>query len=192
MKVPFSFFRVMIAMLAVFLMTASAFAQSTILVVDRAKILRESEVGKHINRQLDAIGKAMDAEMKAAVSPLESEKNSLMAEIKALGSTDLSSRPDLQSRYNNFAGKTQKQQYEMVMKQRELKKTESIAFGKVMTKMQEILKVVIAERNADVVLDRAAVLYGKPVDVTDVVLSRMNSQMRTVAVVRERLPRQAQ
>lgn len=192
MKVPFSLFRATIALLAVFFMTASAFAQSTILVVDRAKILRDSEVGKHIGRQLDSIAKSMETELNAAVSPLEAEGKTLQAEIKALGSMDLSARPDLKSRLTSFAGKSKKQQYEMVMKQRELKKTENVAIAKVLTKMQEILKVVIAERNADVVLDANAVLYGKPVDVTDLVLSRMNSQMRTVAVLRERLPRQAQ
>jgi len=77
------------------------------------------------------------------------------------------------------------------MKQRELAKTEAVAYGKVSKKLEEILKVVVAERNADVVIDRSAVIYGKPADVTDLVLSRLNSQMRTVAVTRERLPRQA-
>jgi len=185
------FGRVILSAAAAILMTASAYAQSTILIVDQSKILRESEVGKHINRQLESIGKTMESELKAAISPLESEKNSLIAEIKALGGTNISTRPDLQSRSNNLAVNTQKQKYEAVMKQRELAKTEAVAYQKVSKTLEEILKVVVAERNADVVIDRSAVIYGKPADVTDLVLSRLNSQLRTVQVTRERLPRQA-
>jgi len=185
------FGRVILSAAAAILMTASAYAQSTILIVDQSKILRESEVGKHINRQLESIGKTMESELKAAISPLESEKNSLIAEIKALGGTNISTRPDLQSRSNSLAVNTQKQKYEAVMKQRELAKTEAVAYQKVSKTLEEILKVVVAERNADVVIDRSAVIYGKPADVTDLVLSRLNSQLRTVQVTRERLPRQA-
>ncbi len=185
------FGRVILSAAAAILMTASAYAQSTILIVDQSKILRESEVGKHINRQLESIGKTMESELKAAISPLESEKNSLIAEIKALGGTNISTRPDLQSRRNSLAVNTQKQKYEAVMKQRELAKTEAVAYQKVSKTLEEILKVVVAERNADVVIDRSAVIYGKPADVTDLVLSRLNSQLRTVQVTRERLPRQA-
>jgi len=183
--------RAIMVVTAAFFMTASAYAQSTILIVDQSRILRDSEVGKHINRQVESIGRTMEAEIKSAVSPLEAEGKSLQAEIQALGQTGLASRPDLQSRWTSFAGKTKKQQYEAMMKQRELAKTEAVAYQKVSQKLEEILKVVVAERNADVVIDRSAVIYGKPADVTDLVLSRLNSQMRTVAVTRERLPRQA-
>lgn len=190
MKIMSKLYRTVIAAVATLLVTVSAFAQSTILVVDQTRILRESEVGKHINRQLESIANTMEAELKSAVSPLEAEGKTLQAEIQALGTSDLSTRPDLKSRLNNFAGKSQQQQLEAAIKQRELAKTEAVAYRKVSQRLEEILKVVVAERNADVVIDRSAVIYGKPVDVTDVVLSRLNSQMRTVQVTRERLPRQ--
>lgn len=189
MKTMSNLYRAIIAVTAAFLMTATAFAQSTILVVDQTRILRESEVGKHIKRQIESIGKSMETELKSAISPLEVEGKTLQAELKALGKTDISTRPDLKSRLTSFAGKSQKQQLEAAYKQRELAKTEAVAYRKVSQKLEEILKVVVAERNADVVIDRSAVIYGKPADVTDLVMSRLNSQMRTVAVVRERLPR---
>ena len=182
-------YRFAIALVAALVMSSAAYAQSTILVVDQKRLLRESEVGKHIDRQLDSIAKSMKSELEAAVSPLKSEGQSLEAELKALGGTDISSRPDLKSRLQTFAGKSQKQQMEAAIKQRELAKTEAVAFQKVNEKLREILEAIVTERNADVVIDRSAVIYGKPADVTDVVMSRLNSQMRTVAVTRERLPR---
>lgn len=189
MKTMSNLYRLIIAATAALMLSLTAFAQSTILVVDQNRILRESEVGKHIARQLESIGKTMESELKSAISPLEAEGKTLQAELKALGNTDISTRPDLKSRLSNLAGKSQKQQLEAAYKQRELAKTEAVAFRKVSQRLEEILKVVVAERNADVVIDRSAVIYGKPADVTDLVMSRLNSQMRTVAVVRERLPR---
>ena len=69
--------------------------------------------------------------------------------------------------------------------------TEAKALQKVNNKLAEILKAIVAERNADVVLERSVVIYGDGADVTDTVISRLNSQLRTVTVTRERLPRKA-
>jgi Skp family chaperone for outer membrane proteins len=56
--------------------------------------------------------------------------------------------------------------------------------------LRVILELIVKEREADVVLERSLVIYGDPVDVTDVVITRLNSQLKTVPVKRERLPRQ--
>jgi len=98
MITPTKVLKTFIAVTAAFFMTAAAYAQSTILIVDQSRLLRDSEVGKHINRQVESIAKTMEAEVKSAVSPLESEGKSLQAEIQALGQAGLASRPDLKSR----------------------------------------------------------------------------------------------
>ena len=69
--------------------------------------------------------------------------------------------------------------------------TEAKAVQKVQERLRVILEAIVAERNADVVLERSLVIYGDPVDVTDTVISRLNSQMKTVPVTRERLPRKS-
>lgn len=182
-------YRAIIALFASILVSATAFAQSTILVVDQGKLMRESEVGKHIERQLESIAKSMKSELESAASPLKSEGKTLEAEMKALGSTDIASRPDLKSRFSNFVQKSQKQQVEAQYKQRELQITEAKAYKRVNDTLKTILQQVVSERNADVVLDRSLVIYGQPADVTDVVMSQLNSQLKTVPVTRERLPR---
>jgi len=97
---------------------ATAMAQSTILTIDQARVMRDSEVGKHILRQMESIAKSMESELKASK--------------------------------------------------------------------------IVSERKADIILDRSLVIYGgKTSDVTDTAISRLNTQMRTVSVVRERLPRKA-
>jgi outer membrane protein len=171
-------------------LSSAAFAQSTILVVDQGRVIRESSVGKHVAKQIESIGKSMESELKASASPIQSERDRLMSELKNMDAAALKSRPDLQKRAQDLVQKGQKTQVEAAYKQRELQVTEAKAMKQVNEKLAKILEAVVAERNADVILDRSLVIYGgKSTDITDTVISRLNSQLRTVPVVRERLPR---
>mgnify|MGYP001135422885 CR=1 FL=1 len=67
---------------ALVMMTVSAAAQSKVLVVDSQRIVAESEVGKHVKRQIEAISKTMSTELKSAASPLQSSGQSLNAELQ--------------------------------------------------------------------------------------------------------------
>lgn len=167
-----------------------ALAQSTILVVDQNRIIRESSVGKHVAKQMESIGKTMESELKAKATPIQSDRDRLMNELKNMDAAALKSRPDLQKRAQDLQVKGQKAQVEAAYLQQEMKITEAKAMKQVNEKVAKILEAVVAERNADVILDRSLVIYGgKSTDVTDTVISRLNSQLRTVSVVRERLPR---
>lgn len=184
------FQRLAIGAITLIAMTSTAMAQSTILIVDQARVLRESEVGKHVARQIESIGKSMESEMKASSSPLTSERDRLMNELKNMDKAALASRPDLQKRAQDLMTKGQKQQVEAQYKKAELEITQKKALQKVNERLAKILEKIVAERNADIILDRSLVIYsGKTADVTDTVLSRLNSEMRTVTVTRERLPR---
>ena len=170
--------------------SSNAYAQSTVLVVDQARVIRESDVGKHIKRQLQSIGKQMGVEIETAHSPLTSERDRLVGELKGMDMAALKSRPDLQKRAASLKQKVEKSQMEGAYKQKELQVTEQKALQKVNAKLTKILEAIVKERNADVLLDRSLVIYtGKSVDITSTVISRLNSQMRTVSVIRERLPR---
>jgi len=183
--------RFLLALMAGLAFTGTAMAQSTILVIDQNRIMRESEVGKHINRQLESIAKTMESEIKATAQPYASERERLVSELNAIGQEGLKSRPDLQKKAQDLVAKGQKAQTEAAYKQRELQVTEAKALQAVNNKLADILKAIVAERNADVVLERSVIIYGDGADVTDTVISRLNSEMRTVTVTRERIPRQA-
>ena len=83
----------------------------------------------------------------------------------------------------------QKLQLEEYYTANELKITEEKALRQVSQRMKIIIDQIAQERNADVVLEKSLVIYGGPADVTDTVISRLNSQLTTVPVTRERLPR---
>jgi len=179
-----------VTMIAMAAMTNAAMAQSTILVVDQSRVLRDSDVGKHVKRQIESIGKQMEAEMKAQVTPIVDERARLMAELKNMNAEALKSRPDLQKRAVSLQEKNQKSQLEVKYKQTELQITEKKALAKINERLVTIIKAIVDEKQADVVLDRSMVIFTGPnSDITDTVISRLNSQMKTVTVVRERLPR---
>ncbi len=190
-----SFLFIKAAVATVFLslvFAASAQAQTTILVVDQNRVMRESNVGKHLQRQIESIGKSMENEMKSSTQPLVSERDRLVTELKNIGADGLKNRPDLKQRAISLQEKGSKQQMEAAYKQRELQITEQKAVKKVNDQLGTILKQIVQERNADVILDRSLVIYsGDSADITDTVISRLNSKMSTVSVVRERLPRTA-
>jgi outer membrane protein len=177
---------------ASFAMANSALAQSTILVVDQARVIRESAVGQHVKRQIESIATQMQKEIKAQNSPLESELTRLQADTKGMTSETLQSRPDILKRAQDFQIKGQKSQQEAAYKKRELQLTEQKAIQKVNEELESILEALVKERNADVILDRTLVIYGgKSADVTETVISRLNGKIQTVSVVRVRLPRKA-
>jgi len=189
MSISKIFIRAMLGLIATCLFAVNAMAQSTILVVDTQRVLRDSDVGKHIARQLETIGKSMEAEAKAKASPLESKSKSLEAQLKGVTPQSLQANPGLQQQIKSFREDQQKVAIDVQYKQKEMQITEAKAVQKVQERLRVILKAVVAERNADVVLERSLVIYGDPVDVTDTVISRLNGQMKTVSVTRERLPR---
>lgn len=168
----------------------ASFAQSTILVVDTKKVLKDSLVGQHVARQLETIYTSASSEMKAKRSPLETKAKSLQAQVKSKGSVE-AVRADsaLKAQAQSLQVDQQKLQVEEYYTAQELKITEAKALGQVSKRLESIIQQIATERNADVVLEKSLVIYGAPADVTDLVISRLNSQMKTVPVTRERLPR---
>lgn len=188
------FYRQFIAGLAVvFLAAVPAAAQSKVLVVDTQRVLAESEVGKHVQRQIESIRKTMASEITAVTSPAKNSQAALQAELKGKSQAELietlKARPDLQKKLNEVQASQQNATREAKIKEYELGQTGQKALNQVSAKIGEIIVSIAKERSADVVLDRSSVIYGAPVDITDVVLSRLNTQMTRVSVVRERLPR---
>jgi len=182
--------KVAIAFVFAVAFSTTSYAQSTILVVDTGRVIKESTVGQHIARQLETIYSSAESEIKAKSSPLESRSKSLQAQAVAKGSQQaLIADSALVSQLQSHQTELQKLQVDALYTERELKITEEKALRQVSQRIKIIIDQIARERNADVVLEKSLVIYGGPADVTDTVISRLNSQMTTVPVTRERLPR---
>ncbi len=180
---------------AILMFSTAAFAQSKVLVVDSQRIVNDSEVGKHVKRQIEAIGKTMGTELEQSATPMKATQQSLSAELKGKTPDEqkaaMQARPDLQKQYVELLTTEQKVKQEAQIKQREIAVTEQKAKIQIATKVQQIIESIAKERGADVVLDSSTIIYGAPVDITDAVLTRLNAEMTRIPVVRERMPRPA-
>lgn len=183
-------FRAITAFILALAFSGAAYAQSTILVVDTQKVIKDSIVGQHIARQLETIYTSASNEIKAKRSPLESKAKSLQAQLQTKASVEeLRADASLQAQARALQTDQKKFQQEEYYTANELKITEQKALSQVSQRIKIIIDQIAQERNADVVLEKSLVIYGGPADVTDTVISRLNSQMTTVPVTRERLPR---
>ena len=184
-----------LAATAMVVMSSQAIAQSKILVVDTAKVISESTVGKYAESQLNSIGKSMESEIKAQTSPLSSKAktlNSALGGKKTIAEVQqtFKSRPDLAKQYQELEIGKRKIAQESQVKTIEFQATEQKAYAQIAKKVKEIIDQIAREQNADVVFDKARVIYvNSAVDVTPTVMSRLNSQMTTISITRERLPR---
>lgn len=186
---------VLIAASSVLMMSTQAIAQTTILVVDTAMVISESTVGKYAETQLNSIGKSMESEIKAQTSPLSSKAQTLNSALEGKKTVQelqatFKSRPDLQKQLQELEVGKRKIAQETQVKSYEFQATEQKAYAQIAKKVKEIVDQVAKERNADLVMDKNRAIYtSSSVDITSAVMSRLNSQMTTVSIVRERIPR---
>jgi len=164
-------------------------AQQTILVINEDQILRESAVGQHIASRLQAISTELDNELRVLRAPIDEEAERLNAETEALTQEAVQQRPDLIQRIQTVS--QQAQQFEARRQQysNELVATERAAMRPVLEALQAVLQEVVEARNADIVIDRGALVYASPsVDASADVIERLNARLPTVPVNRVRLP----
>ena len=170
--------------------SVSAFAQTTVLVVDTGKVYADSQVGQHIERQIASMATSTQSELQAQSTPLQTRGKSLMTQVDGKTRDQIAGDAALVSQLQQQQKDEQKLQQDAAIAKRELQLSKLKAVQLVDAKVSAIIKKVVEERNADIVIDRANVIYGAPADITADVISRLDAQMKTVPVTREKLPRQ--
>lgn len=170
--------------------SAAAFAQSTVLVVDTGKVYTDSQVGQHIERQIETMAKTTKTQLEAQGAPLQTRGKSLMTQMDGKTRDEIAGNATLVSQLQLQQKDEQKLQQDAAIAQRELQIAKLKAVQLVDAKVSSIIKKIVDERKADIVIDRANVIYGAPADITSDVLTRLDAQMKTVPVTREKLPRQ--
>ncbi len=183
-----------LAIATMFILANTATAQSKILVLDYNKVINDSQAGKSVRSQLKTIVKSMENEVKNKVKRLETEGKGIQASTKGLTMADLKSRPDLTQKIKSFGAKQQKTQLDVKYKDAELQKTEGKALAQINKKIKTIIDAVARERGADIVVEKRGSTYysSASIDITATIISRLNSQLPKVTVVRERIARKTQ
>lgn len=148
-----------------------------ILVIDRAAILRASKVGRDIVQQVNAYTKSAESDFKGESDALRKEGQQLQQQVAILA-------PDVKAkRIQAFEVKQQAFQKKVEDRQGKIQGGVLKARQQVEAALGPILQGIMAERGANLLLDRNAVVLGTvDVDITQTAIQRLDQKMPTVKV----------
>ena len=172
--------------------TQSAQAQgANIVVIDQARILRESAGGQDIQRKLQAIGQTIQSELQAEQSALETEGRALEGRLANKSEEAIRADTGLVSQMQSFQRKQQAFVQKGQIRQQELAQTEQNAIAEFYSALEPVLEQVLAERGGNLMVERSSVLIAQPaLDATTLAISKINASKPSVTVSRVRLPTQ--
>jgi outer membrane protein len=157
--------------------TQGAAPTARILLVDLRRVMGASKVGQDIQRQVEALKADATKQLNGEGQELQKEKTQLEQQAAILA-------PDVKARrIKDFDAKAQ-------AFQQKLQQRGSLIQGGVLKAQQQIeqalgpiLQGIMQERGATILLDRTAVLLApNAIDVTDVVIQRLDMRMPSVKV----------
>jgi outer membrane protein len=187
----------MLAALALSLGVASVAAPiaaaqgTTVLVIDQRKIMATSRAGKDIQQKITNIENAMKNELRPLATQIENDGKAL--EAKTAGKTQEALRADasLRTEAQNYTNKIQNYERRRAIAAQELTLTERKAWGDFYNALRPVLQEVVAERGAQIIVDRSNAVYASPSsDATDLAIQKLDAKTPTISVVRQKMPTQ--
>lgn len=170
----------------------AALAQGTkVIVIDSAKIIRDSKAGGDIRNKLQNISDGMRTQLKPTADSLTSELKALETKYKGMTPEALRTDASLRTELENYQRKENEFTRDSQIMAQELALTRQKAWGDFRVALNPVLQQVVNEQSADLMLDRSNAVYaGEAIDVTALVISKLDAATPTVNVVRQKLPAQ--
>jgi Skp family chaperone for outer membrane proteins len=156
---------------------AATGAGPVILVVDRGAILRNSVAGKDLIRQVDELGKAMEAKYGDEEKKLRADAQNLQEQAGVLSADARQKKErELRERSETLQRKVQEEQAA-------IQNGINIARTQIEQALGPILNTLFQERGATIMLDRGAIVLGSvDIDITATTIQRLDQVLPTVTV----------
>ena len=190
-----AFLKTLMASLALVLTSVSviapaATAQGTkVVVIDQARIMRDSAAGKDIVAKIGAIEQQMMAEIQPAATEIQTEGAALEARTANMTPETIAADAALVSQVQAFQQKMQQYNQDRTIRAQELGLTERKAWVAFFQALEPVLQQVVDENGAGVMLERSELVFaGDSVDVTDSVITKLDAATPRITVTRERAP----
>lgn len=169
------FFISLFAVLALSLLAVPAQAETTIGIVNIQKIMNESAAAKSVREQLQNKQKTFQAELDAKEKALMKEDQELVKQRANM------EKAAFEAKVKAFREKAAGAQNEIRTKKESLDRAFSGALEQIQASVIAITTEVAKEKNLNVVISSAQVLYGDAsLDITDEVLNRLNKKLGSV------------
>lgn len=170
---------------------AAAAQGTTVVMIDEGRLLTESKAGKDIQTKLSSLETQMKNELEPTRATLETDGKALQTKIEgktreavAADTALVAQLTAYQKRANEFAQKRQ-------IVSQEFQLTERKALVDFNRAIEPALMEVVNEKKAQVVMSKGQVIYSADtVDVTGLVISKLDAKTPTIAVTRQRVPAQ--
>lgn len=148
-----------------------------VIVIDRNALLSISSAGLAMLEDVEALTAAADREFTAQANSLQEEAAALQQELAILA-------PDIRTqRQQEFQNKQTALQNRMQDRQTQIQNGFAIAGQQIDQALAPILQAIMAERGANMLLDRNAVILATiDVDVTPTAIERLNEVLPTLDV----------
>jgi Skp family chaperone for outer membrane proteins len=148
-----------------------------VIVVDTQRVIHESKAGKAIEAQLQQRFAAYQKDFAKQEAELKSNRQALQKQQSILAQDAFTAKAKEFDMHVGEVGRSEKQA------QRALLIAQNEAMAKEIGAIREILEEIAKKRGANLVLDRAAVMFfDVAFDVTDEVLKRLDEKMPTFTV----------
>lgn len=170
--------KLFLSLLAALALTATpALADTSIGVVNVAKIMQNSKAAASVRSQLQAKQKSFQSE-------LDAKEKSLLAEDQALvKQKDSTDKDAFEKKVKEFREKAANEQRAVQAKKVALDKSFAGALEEIQKNVLDVVKQLAAEKKLNMVVSSSQVLYGdSSLDLTDEVLKRLDAKLPTVTV----------
>lgn len=184
------FTRAMVAAAALPAALGLAAASATeVLVLNSDRVLAESAAGTQIRERIEEIATEMQGEVEEQGAPVQERWQEFQERTSGMSAESLQEQPEvleegreLQREIQELAGLEQ-------VFARELAATRVQALRPVREALDGVLEAVVEERGADILIERSALIFAsEDVNITDLVIERLDEALPEVEVERVRIP----
>lgn len=168
----------LLAAFAAFALAAQpAFADTTIGVVNVAKIMQDSKAATSVRSQLQAKQKSFQTELDAKEKELLAEDQDLVKQ------KDKVEKAAFEAKVKSFREKAASTQKQVQERKGQLDKAFAASLEEIQKNVLDIVKQIAAEKKLTMVVSSSQVLYGDPSqDITGEVLKRLDAKLPNVTV----------
>ena len=164
---------------------------TTVVMIDEGRILGESKAGKDIQTKLKNLETQMKNELEPIRATLETDGKALQTKVEGKTREAIAADTAIMGQLTAYQKRAQEfaQKQQVVSKEFQLTERQAlIDFNKA---IEPALMEVVNEKKAQIVMSKGQVIFSSDtVDVTPLVISKLDAKTPTIAVSRQRLPAQ--
>lgn len=173
-------------------LSSVAMAQgTTVVVIDRVKIYAESQAGQDLRNKVASIETTMQGELQPTANKLQADGTALDTKTAGMTRETILADAALTAEVEQLARDAQVFQQRRQIAANELALTERAALAEFNQALIPVLREIVAETGANIILDKSEVVYvDDATDVSASVITKLNAATPTINVVRQKMPTQ--